>query len=175
MRLPFITLFHLAVLCACNVVQHPQAHTTTSSSNVEASSLRSIANGSARDSDRILAIFALFSKYVTVGATASQVRESLNYSPWLEISQVRLIDVLRGWVPVELNESDSVFSIQPFHSKYTIYIRLSGKLKELELCAFFSGSIQMSQIHIEEFALCYPDSRIEHYSHSGRRDFRLYQ
>jgi hypothetical protein len=175
MRLSFVTLFSLTVLCACNTTRHPQAH-TAAPSNMEASSLLSIANNrSARDSDRILTIFTLFSKHIRIGATATQVRESLNHSPWLDISQVRLIDVLRGWVPIEMNESDSVFSVTPFQLNYTIYIRLSGKLKEPELCSFFSGQVQMSQTHLLEFALCYPDSRIEHYSQSGRRDFRLYQ
>jgi hypothetical protein len=122
-------------------------------------------------------VFELFDRFVRPGARAREVAAVLTDRSWITID--RPIDVIAGWVPVELNHADQVFvayCVATMHpglgqlwSDWVIYGRIATRSR-VGLTAFLAG---VDDQVLVEFALAYPDGRIEQYQPTGRKSLHM--
>ncbi|MBC8877247.1 MAG: hypothetical protein H8E44_48075 [Planctomycetes bacterium] len=108
------------------------------------------------------------------------VAATLKDTSWLGEINLYGVHSLHGKVPVEWAETDTVFCLHLFpdesgRSDWVIYLRLSGKSgrpKE-EALAFLKGEPDVpDNPKLVEYAICFPDGRIERYSKQGLAVYR---
>lgn len=141
--------------------------------NIEA--LRVSANDSTKSqAGRSLAIFSLFAYQLHPPATSEIAYAAFNDTAWLRNSFIQPIHILAGMIPVAWSAGDSVFSIALFPetankdwSPWTIYLHFSGRLQDGDAVKFFSNSNSFINSNLVEFALCFPDGRIERFAEEG--------
>jgi len=86
------------------------------------------------DSHRRRAVFQLFRRHVRVGMALSELAHLLDHPTWLRGDDVRLIDILAGHIPVQLNpdKDETVFVLivlrEPDQDTSGIYLRIAGKI-----------------------------------------------
>ena len=131
-------------------------------------------NTHSSDSDRARAVFTLFALHISPGSSSETVRSVLGNSSWLRKAQIRLIDHVAGLLPVAMNDQDTVFALSLFPNEesahpasWVIYFRLTGKLNTGEALLFFTGPTKFKRTELAEFALCFPNGRIEGFSKFG--------
>jgi hypothetical protein len=143
------------------------------------------ANNPANDrAERARAIFTLFAWHIPPNASAGRVHEVLTDTTWLRKTRLYEINLLSGWVPIEVNVKDTMFCLHLFpadaakeSSPWVIYFRLTGKLQQEDALEFLRGETVAGNPKLAEFALCSPNSknptglpgRIESFSKQGLR------
>jgi hypothetical protein len=138
--------------------------------------LRRVADyGSAGGEARSKAVFSLFAKYLQPPRGKAAVRQVLGDAPWVRSAAIRAITSIAGWIPV--SPMDSVFDLTLFggFNRWGIYLRMTGMNGETESAqAFLQGRVGLQVApQLVEFALCYPDGRIERYYEGGMCAFDL--
>jgi hypothetical protein len=170
-----LTAVFLAVLvCVCVRYTGATAAVPHPSTAVELPGERFIrvANDpTAKSSDRAAAVFSLFKEYVKPGDGLRQVRRVLRDPAWVGEAKLCYFALLGGWIPVDMNGEDRTYSLHLFadsegHSEWLIYYQLAGKSDwgqwQEDGFAFLRGKAgSKGESWIKEFALCYPDGRIE--------------
>lgn len=137
--------------------------------------LNQIANDRSADRKRRAdAIFTLFAYHLRP-SSGRQVAATLKDVSWLGEVNLYGVYLLHGKVPVEWAETDTVFCLHLFpdesgRSDWVMYLRLggkSGRSKE-EALAFLKGEPDVrDNPKLVEYAICFPDGRIERYSELG--------
>ncbi len=129
--------------------------------------------------DRCLAVFSLFKDFIKPGSTPREIQAVLTDARWLNQADLRGIYILAGWIPVRTHHRGTEFVIEvlpkikpstgrPPNCGYHIYVALSGVESEESAYAILTGQpTDDAQAVLDEFALCYPDGRIEVYTESG--------
>ena len=144
------------------------------------------ANDSAKsEAARAQAIFSLFAYQLHSGLTGnglqlhpgvtSKIAHAIfKDTAWLRNSNIRPIRVLAGLIPVNWPRGDTIFSVNLFSdaigeqwSPWSIYLHFSGELQDGDALAFFSDTNPYQNTNLVEFALCFPDGRIERFSKDG--------
>jgi hypothetical protein len=124
------------------------------------------------------AVFELFDKFVPSGASAPVVAGVLTARDWIVVDDP--IRAIGGMVPIDVNWDDSMFVVHclatpnpkidnRLWSPWVIYGRISGTTTPT-LRPFLAAGASLSLI---EYALVYPDGRIEQYRPAGRRSLRM--
>ncbi len=138
---------------------------------------RRAADGTLDRNGRCAAVFELFDKHLAAGATAATARGVLVERGWIVVDEP--VTVLGGWIPVDLNFDDSTFVVHCYAeptpavnnqlwSDWVIYGRIAGK-RATRLREFLTAP---DDTKLVEFALVYPDGRIEQYAPKGRNTIR---
>lgn len=128
--------------------------------------------------ERCAAVFELFDKHIPAGTPAPAAAAVLTDRSWITVDDP--VKVLGGWVPVEINQVDSVFVVHcvaarradlnnQLWSDWVIYGRISGTNVE-SLKPFLATG---PDVRLIEYALVYPDGRIEQYRPQGRNTMKL--
>jgi hypothetical protein len=126
---------------------------------------------------RCAAVFELFDKHLAAGVTASIAGAIITERAWMVVDQP--VVVLAGKIPVELTSSDSTFVVHccaeptarlnnQLWSDWVIYGRLSGRTATT-LGEFLAAT---TDVRLIEYALSYPDGRVERYTPTGRKSMR---
>jgi hypothetical protein len=129
-------------------------------------------SGLSRD-DRCKAVFELFDKHQKPGVTPDQARAVLTERAWIVVDDP--VTALGGWIPVDLSFEDSTFVVHCYAeptprvnnmlwSDWVIYGRIQGRTAS-NLREFLAST---DKLQLVEYALVYPDSRIEQYTPAGR-------
>ena len=137
------------------------------------------ADGSLGRADRCGAIFELFDKHLAPGVTSTAAQVVFTDRTWLAASVDERVQVLGGWIPVELNQNDATFVIRCLAtpradlgglkwSDWVIYGRIAGTT-----VTTFTPFLAAPSATLVEFALSYPDGRIEMYKPTGRSSTHL--
>ena len=124
------------------------------------------------------ALFQAFEGSFAPGVTGAYAKDHLPYRGWLDESVDEPIEVLGGKLPVELNPQDSTFILRclaaptpnvngPW-SDWNIYGRLSGRTARTFRAFLDAGDA----VQLVEYALVFPDGRIERYGPQGRTTLR---
>ncbi len=127
---------------------------------------------------RCAAVFELFDRYVKPGATAPAVASVITARDWIVVDNP--ITAIGGMVPIEVNFDDSMFVVHclatpnpqinnVLWSPWVIYGRASGTTAP-SLRPFLAGGASLTLI---EYALVYPDGRIEQYRAAGRHSLHM--
>lgn len=127
---------------------------------------------------RCAAVFELFDKYVPAGATAPAVAAVITERDWIVVDDP--IKAIGGLVPIDVDFNDSMFVVHcaatpnpatnnMLWSPWVIYGRASGNVVKT-LRPFLAAGPNVTLI---EYALVYPDGRIEQYKPSGRHSMHL--
>jgi hypothetical protein len=127
---------------------------------------------------RCAAVFELFDKYVAPGATAPAVASVITERDWIVVDDP--ITAIGGEVPIDVNWDDSMFVVHclatpnpqinnMLWSPWVIYGRSSGTSTKT-LRPFLAAGASVTLI---EYALVYPDGRIEQYRPAGRRSLHM--
>lgn len=123
---------------------------------------------------RCEAVFTLFASHVAPGSGADRMSKVFVDPTWLEKSDLVAVQFLAGWVPVELGGDRELFElhvlpIMPACPDWLIYFTLSGQFHDArEAAAFLKGDAGVDpDLKLLEFALCFPDGRIERFSKEG--------
>jgi hypothetical protein len=129
--------------------------------------------------ERCLAIFSLFKDFIKPGSTPREIQAVLTDTRWLEPKNLRGFYILLGWIPVQTHQSGTAFVIEvlpkvkpstgrPPMCGYHIYVALSGVHSDESAYATLTGQpTHDTQVILDEFALCYPDGRIEVFTAAG--------
>jgi hypothetical protein len=134
--------------------------------------------GTGTRADRCGAVFELFDKHIKPGARAPDVAATLTDRTWITVDLP--VDVLGGWVPVEMTQGDQVFVVHcvaapnprinnQLWSDWVIYGRIATT-RAHDFKSFLAGPADLVLV---EFALSYPDGRIEQYRASGRKSLHM--
>jgi hypothetical protein len=114
------------------------------------------------------AVFALFEHHLSPGVTGADAATVITDRSWISVDSP--VEVLGGEVPVDFNFDDSVFVVHchaaphpdldgRLWSDWVIYGRIAGK-RVKTLSQFLATP---SDAVLVEYALCYPDGRIERF------------
>lgn len=116
--------------------------------------------------DLCRAAFTTLEKNVAPGTTSAAVNKVIGDLAWLKASSEDKVEVLGGWIPVELDDHDSTWVVR-CTKDYAIYGRTSGK--KAPLFSDFLALPASSKETLIEFATTYPDGRIEVYGPKGHK------
>ena len=123
-------------------------------------------------------VFYLFAAYVRPGCSSRQVGDVMQGAKSLEEARVVPVGGLGGWVPVFAGRNEEMFAMSLFPDKtgwsdWNIYFVLSrsehGTREEWlrKGIDFLKGSMAYKRIRLREFALCYPQCKIERFTTRG--------
>ncbi len=127
------------------------------------------ADGKLDRATRCAAVFELFENHLAPGMTGAMARGAITDPTWLTGSDEEQITVLGGEIPVELTPGDSTFIVRCLAtprpdlnnlrwSEWNIYGRISGTSAHT-----FGAFLRASDVKLIEYALVFPDGRINHY------------
>src|SRR5262245_22808845 len=119
--------------------------------------------------ERCAAVFALFEHHLAPGVAAPAAAAVITDRSWITVDDQ--VEVLGGWIPVELTSEDSTFVVHcvaapnpdiggRLWSDWVIYGRIRGKTAPT-FTAFLAAGPDVALI---EYATVYPDGRIERFA-----------
>jgi len=121
--------------------------------------------------ERARAVFTLLARHIKVGASANKVHRIFVNTAWLQECRYDCIRILNGWMPIVWPEGTTAYELALFPlqkdsewGQWHIYFSLSGDLKDEDGLSFLRGEQLPGNPKLYEFALCFPDGRIERYS-----------
>lgn len=123
--------------------------------------------------DRAKSIFALFANHIKVGDGPAEVHRVLIRTDWMKEAVIGGLGGLGGWIPIDLDNDDTVYRIQLFPDKSgwsacVIYFRLSGGREEEDGRELLLGSTTLrGNPKLMEFALCGPDNGSKRFTAKG--------
>jgi hypothetical protein len=120
--------------------------------------------------ERCTDAFSTFEHGVAAGTTSAQVGKAFGDLAWLKASSEDKVEVLGGWIPVGLNDHDSTFVVR-CTKDLVLYGRVSGR--SARLLSEFLALPASSKETLIEFALVYPDGRIEVYGPKGHKSLHM--
>lgn len=137
----------------------------------------------ANRAERAAAVFALFKGHIKPGDDLAHVRRVLQSAGWAKEAKLYYFAILGGWIPVDMNFEDRTYSLHLFadnegHSEWVVYFQLAGKSEwgkqNEDGLAFLQGKAGSSgPSRLKEFALCYPDGRIEISNPKGTTEMNI--
>jgi hypothetical protein len=127
---------------------------------------------------RCAAVFELFDRYVPAGATAAAVASIITAREWIVVDDP--IHEIGGKVPIDIDGDDSMFVVHclatpnpqtenRLWSPWVIYGRASHPRVQT-LRSFLAAGADVTLL---EYALVYPDGRIEQYRRDGRASMHM--
>ena len=123
-------------------------------------------------------VFGLFDQFLAAGVSAPAAAAVLTDRSWIVVDD--RVEVIGGKIPVDLVEGDSTFVVHclatpnpqlnnRLWSDWVIYGRIHGTTART-LRPFLAAGPEVTLI---EYALVYPDGRIEQYRPAGRHSMHL--
>ncbi|MBW8039908.1 MAG: hypothetical protein FVQ85_07920 [Planctomycetes bacterium] len=92
---------------------------------------------------RRLAVVELFRRHALSGMKLSHLVQILDNPVWLEDSNVRIITILAGYIPLKELSPGTVFEIHVFPEltglEWSIYLRVSGKIRQDDFLKVLHG------------------------------------
>ncbi len=123
-------------------------------------------------------IFYLFGAYIRPGYSSKQIGEVMRGAKWLDEARLDPVGGLGGWVPIFAGRNDTMFVLYVFPdnrgvSDWSIYFTLSQfesrtvEEERRKVLVFFKGTLPDKGVRLREFALCYPQCKIERFTKRG--------